>query len=163
MVGWMLFSVGLFAREFWSRYRGDLRLLKSDKDALVAVTTDPRDRGKLELSLEEILHNAETRRRRSLGRLRLAIRLGPSLGLMGTLIPMADALQGLADGNLPALASNMVTAFAATVIGLTVSVVAYLMSAIRENWTRSDTDSLNFAAERLLSQASAHQVVRGAS
>jgi biopolymer transport protein ExbB/TolQ len=68
---------------------------------------------------------------------------------MGTLIPMADALQGLAEGNLPALASNMVTAFAATVIGLSVSVIAYLVAAARENWVREDTQALAFHAERI--------------
>jgi biopolymer transport protein ExbB/TolQ len=69
---------------------------------------------------------------------------------MGTLIPMADALQGLANGNLPALASNMVTAFAATVIGLSISVVAYLLAAARESWVRADAQALAFHAERVL-------------
>ena len=62
---------------------------------------------------------------------------------------MANALQGLAEGNLPALASNMVTAFAATVIGLAISVVAYLLAAARENWVRADTEVLAFHAEHL--------------
>jgi biopolymer transport protein ExbB/TolQ len=65
---------------------------------------------------------------------------------------MADALKGLAEGNLPALASNMVTAFAATVIGLTISVAAYLLAAARESWVRADTETLAFHAERLLPQ-----------
>jgi len=72
---------------------------------------------------------------------------------MGTLIPMADALQGLADGNLPALASNMVTAFAATVIGLTISVTAYLIAAARESWVRADSQALAFHAEHVLRDA----------
>jgi len=95
----------------------------------------------------------ERERWRALGRLRLAVRVGPSLGLMGTLIPMADALQGLAEGNLPALASNMVTAFAATVIGLTISVVAYLIAGARESWVRADAQELAFHAERVLRKA----------
>jgi biopolymer transport protein ExbB/TolQ len=93
-------------------------------------------------------------------RLRLAVRVGPSLGLMGTLIPMADALQGLAEGNLPALASNMVTAFAATVIGLTISLIAYLLSAVREEWVRADTSAIAFEAERLLQRAATPSVSR---
>jgi biopolymer transport protein ExbB/TolQ len=78
------------------------------------------------------------------------VRIGPALGLMGTLIPMAAALQGLADGNLPALASNMVTAFAATVVGLTISVVAYAITAFREDWVRADVQALAFRAEHVL-------------
>jgi biopolymer transport protein ExbB/TolQ len=79
----------------------------------------------------------------------MAVRVGPALGLMGTLIPMADALQGLADGNLPALASNMVTAFAATVIGLTISLIAYLVTSFREDWVRADVQALAFHAEHV--------------
>jgi biopolymer transport protein ExbB/TolQ len=69
---------------------------------------------------------------------------------MGTLIPMAYALQGLSEGNLPSLAGNLVTAFAATVIGLAVSVVAYLIAAVREEWIRTDLESLTLEAEALL-------------
>jgi hypothetical protein len=149
LIAAMLVALGAFAREAWDRRRSrrfSLDRDRADLDAAARVAAP----SELELRLEEILQSAERRRWRSLGRLRLAVRVGPSLGLMGTLIPMADALQGLADGNLPALASNMVTAFAATVIGLTVSVVAYLLAAARESWVRADTEALTFHAERLL-------------
>ena len=58
-----------------------------------------------------------------------------------------------AGGHLPALASNMVTAFAATVIGLTISVTAYLIAAARESWVRADSQVLAFHAERVLRTA----------
>ncbi len=145
----MIVALGAFAREAWDRRCG--RHHSRDADARTLRTEAESDTGDaLDLRLEAILQAAERRRWRSLGRLRLAIRVGPSLGLMGTLIPMADALQGLADGNLPSLASNMVMAFAATVIGLSVSVIAYLVAAARETWVRADTESLAFEAERLL-------------
>ena len=144
----MLVTLGAFAREAWDRARGRHRALDRDRAELDAVSL-PFDREEYALQLEQLLQQAERRRWRSLSRLRLAVRVGPSLGLMGTLIPMANALQGLAEGDLPALASNMVTAFAATVIGLTVSVVAYLVAAARENWVRADTEALAFHAERL--------------
>lgn len=144
----MLVTLGAFAREAWDRARGRHRALDRDRSELEAVSL-PFDREEYALQLEQLLQQAERRRWRSLSRLRLAVRVGPSLGLMGTLIPMANALQGLAEGDLPALASNMVTAFAATVIGLTVSVVAYLVAAARENWVRADTEVLAFHAERL--------------
>lgn len=148
LAGSMLVTLGAFAREAWDRVRGQLRSLKRDQ-ALLDDVAPSFDREEYALQLEQVLQQAERRRWRSLNRLRLAVRVGPSLGLMGTLIPMADALQGLAEGNLPALASNMVTAFAATVIGLTVSVIAYLVAAARENWVRADTEALAFHAERL--------------
>jgi biopolymer transport protein ExbB/TolQ len=143
-----LVALGAFGREAWERRRGRYGLLDRDKAALEAAA-QLADRDPLDLRLEAVLQSAERRRWRSLSRLRLAVRVGPSLGLMGTLIPMADALQGLAEGNLPALASNMVTAFAATVMGLTVSVIAYLVAAVREDWVRADTEALAFQAERV--------------
>lgn len=148
----MLVSFGAFLRETWNRRAGRRRALEQAKQALDEIAVKQPGEG-LDLRLEEKLQNTEREHWRALGRLRLAVRVGPSLGLMGTLIPMADALQGLADGNLPALASNMVTAFAATVIGLTISVAAYLIAAARESWVRADSQELAFHAERLLRAA----------
>jgi biopolymer transport protein ExbB/TolQ len=145
----MLVAVGAFLREAWNRRAGQRPALERTQKALDQIAAAQPGEG-LDLRLEEILQNTERERWRALGRLRLAVRVGPSLGLMGTLIPMADALQGLAEGNLPALASNRVTAFAATVIGLTISVTAYLIAAARESWVRADSQVLEFHAERVL-------------
>ena len=154
LIAAMLVAIGAFAREAWDRRRGRHVLLDRNRSALdEAAAHDSVD--PLELRLERVLQSSERLRWRSLSRLRLAVRVGPSLGLMGTLIPMANALQGLATGNLPALASNMVTAFAATVIGLTISVTAYLVSAARESWVRADSEELAFHAERLMQRQSA--------
>lgn len=153
LVGAILVAVGAFAREFWDRRRGRRLSYERDCASLDAVAAADSPSDPVDLRLEQVLQSSERRRWRSLSRLRLAVRVGPSLGLMGTLIPMANALQGLADGNLPALASNMVTAFAATVIGLSVSVAAYLVAAARETWVRADTEALAFHAERLLREA----------
>lgn len=144
----MIVSLGAFVREWVDRKRGRRASLERDHDALNRAASDSSK--DIELIMEAVLQSSDRRRWRSLGRLRLAVRVGPSLGLMGTLIPMADALQGLADGNLPALASNMVTAFAATVIGLSISVTAYLLAAARESWVRADSEALAFHAEHLL-------------
>lgn len=146
-----LISIGAFGRQWWSRRRGwEARRLRQDRDELTRIAAGSLP--DLDLQLEEALQRAERRRWQSLGFLRLAVRLGPSLGLMGTLIPMADALQGLADGDLPTLAKNMVTAFAATVIGLAISVVAFLITSARASWVRDDNQALALHAERLLRQ-----------
>lgn len=148
----MLIALGAFLREGWDRRSGRCRTLEQAQRALDHIaSTDPGEG--LDLRLEERLQETERESWRALGRLRLAVRVGPSLGLMGTLIPMADALQGLAEGDLPALASNMVTAFAATVVGLTISVAAYLIAAARESWVRADSQALAFHAERALRNA----------
>jgi len=144
----MLAATGAFAREALQRRMGRRHALERARKVLDAAAEGAADA--TDLRIEQALQDNERSRWRELGRLRLAVRVGPSLGLMGTLIPMASALQGLSEGNLPALAGNMVTAFAATVIGLSISVVAYLIGAARESWVRSDTQVLAFHAEHLV-------------
>lgn len=149
----MVYALGAFVGEASARARGRFASRTKTEQAIDAVAqANAADPG-LDLRIEEVLQQDERLRWRSLSRLRLAVRVGPSLGLMGTLIPMAAALRGLAEGNLPTLASNMVTAFAATVIGLTISVTAYLVAAARESWVRADTQALAFHAERRLRAA----------
>ena len=46
------------------------------------------------------------------------LKMGPMLGLMGTLIPMGPALVGLSAGDIASMAYNMQVAFATTVVGL---------------------------------------------
>ena len=144
-----LVIAGRFLHESWTRLRGRHPALERAQRELDLVE-HTAGTASLELRLEDVLQGHEQRRWRALRLARMAVRVGPALGLMGTLIPMADALQGLADGNLPALASNMVTAFAATVIGLTISVIAYVVTAFRDDWVRADVQALAFHAEHLL-------------
>lgn len=151
LLAFALISMGSFLRQLWHRKtQTTSRLLIS---RLGEIADESQDDADLDLRLEEAIQLHDQRQLKSLQYLRLAIRLGPSLGLMGTLIPMADALQGLADGNLPRLASNMVTAFAATVVGLLISVLAYVISATRESWARQESRAAAFVAERLLRNA----------
>jgi biopolymer transport protein ExbB/TolQ len=143
-----IMSAGAFAseaiRRSWRVYTRRASAFHQLDDA--AASSEPD----LDLRLERTLQEAEQRWRHSLDRARLAVRLGPSLGLMGTLIPMANALSALASGDLPSLAGNMVTAFAATVIGLAISVVSYLLASVRQEWLHEDLREINFHAETLL-------------
>lgn len=152
MLAFALIATGRFLRELWQRGTHSTGVVLIGR--LNEIAAEQPDDVDLDLRLEEAIQLHDQRQWKSLRLLRLAIRLGPSLGLMGTLIPMADALQGLADGNLPRLASNMVTAFAATVVGLLISVLAYVISATRESWAREDSRAAAFVAERLLRVAS---------
>jgi biopolymer transport protein ExbB/TolQ len=82
--------------------------------------------------------------------LSLMIRVGPMLGLMGTLIPLGPALVGLSQGNLPSMASDLVVAFSTTVLGLLVGGIAYLLWAVRRQWYAQDLSDIDFVC-RLLS------------
>lgn len=102
---------------------------------------------RLEIEVERSLQAEEIGLSRRLDRVRFVIKLGPSLGLMGTLIPMGISLAALAEGNIPKMAGSMVTAFTATVAGLGSGVLAYLIALSRERWAREDVREMAYAAE----------------
>ena len=83
---------------------------------------------------------------RRLERTRLLVRVGPALGLMGTLIPLSPALAGLANGNVQELTKNLRVAFSVTVLGLLVGAVAFGISLIRDRLYAQDLSDLEFLA-----------------
>lgn len=76
-------------------------------------------------------------------------KMGPILGLMGTLIPMGPALVGLAAGDIASMAYNMQVAFATTVVGLVVSAIGFLTQHAKERWAVCDFATLEFLAETI--------------
>ncbi|MDO8964915.1 MAG: MotA/TolQ/ExbB proton channel family protein [Coriobacteriia bacterium] len=84
-----------------------------------------------------------------LERTRTFIRIGPILGLMGTLIPISPALVALARGDVQTLASNLVVAFSTTVIGLLIGGLAYVMSVVRERRYTQDISDIEYVLETL--------------
>lgn len=82
-----------------------------------------------------------------LDRVRLLVRAGPALGLMGTLIPLAPALSALGKGQPSVLADELQTAFAITVVGVLVGLVAFTVALIRERYFTRDLADLEFLRE----------------
>jgi biopolymer transport protein ExbB/TolQ len=87
---------------------------------------------------------------RKLERTRALVRLGPALGLMGTLIPLSPALAGLAEGDVKQLSENLRVAFSVTVLGLLIGAVAFVISLVRDRLYGQDLSDLQFVAARLL-------------
>jgi len=85
----------------------------------------------------------------SLSKLTWITRIGPMLGLMGTLIPLGPALTGLATGNITTLSSNLVVAFTTTVTGVFIGCVGFTMSLIRRNWYTQDMSDLEYIMNHL--------------
>lgn len=94
-------------------------------------------------------------RQARLGRTRLLVRLGPALGLMGTLIPLAPALDGLARGDVDALTENLRLAFSITVLGILIGVLALALSLFRERLYGQDFSDLEYVAAILTDDGSA--------
>lgn len=84
-----------------------------------------------------------------LERTRILVRLGPILGLMGTLIPLSPALIGLASGNTTQLAENLTTAFSVTVIGLLIGGIAFVISIVRDRMYSQDISDMEYLLELL--------------
>jgi len=84
---------------------------------------------------------------KELGKYKLLVKMGPILGLMGTLIPMGPALAGLASGDISSMAYNMQVAFATTVIGLFVGAVGFILAQIKQRWINTDMVQLDYIAE----------------
>lgn len=106
------------------------------------------------------LRAEEARVGREVDRLRMVVRIGPSLGLLGTLIPMGTALAALAGGNLEGMANNLIIAFTTTVVGLAAGTVAYVIASAKARWAAEDLDRLAYVAERL-SKALSREAVEG--
>jgi biopolymer transport protein ExbB/TolQ len=85
----------------------------------------------------------------SMARLSLLTRVGPMLGLMGTLIPLGPALTGLAAGNTQVMAQNLVVAFTTTVIGVLIGALAYGIGLVRRAWYARDLCDLEFICQQL--------------
>ena len=99
--------------------------------------------------LEHLVLEREDSVRRTLGGSRMLVRVGPSLGLLGTLIPMGTALASLTAGNLEAMAGQMVVAFTTTIVGLSAGTVAYVVQVVRHGWVNETVREQRFLAERI--------------
>lgn len=80
---------------------------------------------------------------------KILTKMGPILGLMGTLIPMGPALVGLATGDIASMAYNMQVAFATTVVGLVVSAIGFVTQQAKERWALHNLIILDFVAQTI--------------
>ena len=76
-------------------------------------------------------------------------KMGPMLGLMGTLIPMGPALVGLSTGDIASMAYNMQVAFATTVVGLFAADIGFITQQVKQRWYLQDMTNLEFLSEML--------------
>ena len=96
---------------------------------------------------DRIINNFETACQKDMSVSQSLSKLGPILGLMGTLIPMGPALTGLATGDIASMANNMQVAFATTVIGLVIGAIGFITLQIKKRWYNNDINNLEFLAE----------------
>ena len=120
-----------------SELRGLLQEVETGKDDLAVG------------GLEHIVLKREERVRGTVNPSRTLVKVGPSLGLLGTLIPMGTSLASLAAGNLEAMAGQMVVAFTTTIIGLACGTLAYIVAVVRQGWVNETIREQRYLAERI--------------
>ena len=99
--------------------------------------------------VQRLLANFEIAADKDLAISKTLTKLGPILGLMGTLIPMGPALVGLSTGDIASMAYNMQVVFATTVVGLVVSAVGLVSLQFKQRWYLQDMTNLECLVEVL--------------
>jgi biopolymer transport protein ExbB/TolQ len=126
------------------------RALPSLLRTMIADVEQARQEHRIDAGgLEHLVLESEERLRHSLNAARVLVKVGPSLGLLGTLIPMGSSLASLATGNLEAMAGQMVVAFTTTIIGLATGTLAYVVAAARQSWVNETIREQRFIAEHI--------------
>ena len=175
---WVLIELGVLLYELWLRFRyrdldalevRALRARKAFRDGKPRTAYRYLQENNYSLVvvrfLYDLIRNYQTERLaakplkllqeyefytiKRLERTRILVRIGPMLGLMGTLIPLAPALVGLASGDVAVLSENLVTAFSVTVIGLLIGGLAFLVSIVRDRLYSQDISDMEYLLELL--------------
>lgn len=80
----------------------------------------------------------------------LIVKLGPTFGLLGTLIPLGPGIIALAQGDTATLSYSLLAAFDTTVIGLIAASFCTCISLIRKKWYGKDKIMLTLIMEAIL-------------
>ena len=80
----------------------------------------------------------------------LLVKLGPTFGLLGALIPLGPGILALAQGDTATLSYSLIAAFDTTVIGLIAASICTVISLIRKRWYAKDKIMLTLIMEAVL-------------
>ena len=143
-----------------SRSRSSEELIKTvqsstlsdpQKEIVVKIASNPDMGSKSrEAFARKLLEAEELKAARSLEKTDMVTRLGPTLGLMGTLIPMGPGLAALGAGDVNTLAQAIIIAFDTTVVGIGAGGIAYVISKVRRRWYEEYLSNLEAVAESVL-------------
>ena len=124
-----------------------------DSNELVQTIIEMVEKENNRAGLDKLIGDYEIVADKDLGKSRILSKLGPMLGLMGTLIPMGPALVALAVGDVASMASNMQVAFATTVIGLFIGAIGFITLQTKQRWYADDMNILDFIADSIVEKS----------
>ena len=157
-------SLGSFTSEWAERKRisrknqtGPMLLCNIEYAGTTGIVIKELDKilnipGSTWFDVENLWKSFRMERWKKLDYLRILSRLGPAMGLVGTLIPMSTGLASLSQGDTARLSSDIVVAFSTTVVGLCYGVAAHVLYIIRARWLEEDLESLGLAVEARAAQ-----------
>ncbi|MEN4069431.1 MAG: MotA/TolQ/ExbB proton channel family protein [Methanobacterium sp.] len=126
-------------------------LPKNHKEILIKIAGSSNIGSKSREALaRKLIENEELKIAKSLEKTDMVTRLGPTLGLMGTLIPMGPGLAALGAGNIAGLAQAIIIAFDTTVVGLAAGGIAFVISKVRKRWYEDNLTTLETLSESVL-------------
>ena len=106
---------------------------------------------------EFLLAKFETEAEKDIALSKMLAKIGPVLGLIGTLISMSPALVGLSTGDISGMAYNMQVVFATTVVGLVVSAVGLVSMQFKQRWYAKDVNNLDYVSRKLMEKEATHE------
>lgn len=119
---------------------------KAQKKALLEIaSSESLGRDSREALARKLFEFEEEKTLSTLQKTDIITRIGPTLGLMGTLIPMGPGLAALGAGDINTLASSLTVAFNTTIVGIGSGALCYFIGKIRSGWYErylSDLDAL---------------------
>ena len=129
-------------------YVENSNLFDWQKEVLVKISKNHDIGAKARKALaSELISSEETTLIKSTNKTDILIKLGPILGLLGTLIPLGPGLAALGSGDITTLAESLTIAFDTTVTGLAVGGLSFLISKFRKQWYESDLIEVETSAE----------------
>lgn len=94
-----------------------------------------------------LLDRTEAALKKRIDKVRIWVKLGPALGLAGTLIPLGSAMSALAANNLKLLSDGLLIAFGTTVLGLISGAICMIVVSYYERWYGLDLAEIRHALE----------------
>lgn len=97
-----------------------------------------------------LIEEEETKAEKRVEKTDIIGKIGPAIGLMGTLIPLGPGLSALGAGDINTLSQHLLIAFDAAVIGMATAAIGYTISKIRRRWYEEQLSILDTLAESIL-------------
>ncbi|MEE0935037.1 MAG: MotA/TolQ/ExbB proton channel family protein [Methanobrevibacter sp.] len=122
------------------------KIPKAQKKVLTEIaSSDALGNDSREALARKLFEFEEEKTMNNLQKTDIITRIGPTLGLMGTLIPMGPGLAALGAGDINTLASSLTVAFNTTIVGIGSGALCYVLGKVRSGWYDrylSDLDAL---------------------